>query len=243
MAAIRALAMTDVRNVARDSLLKFLIVYPLSLGFIIRWLVPFVAEGMADVHDLVQYYPLITALFGVVMAPTLLGTVIGFVLLDERDARTLLALQVTPLTGARYLAYRLLTPMVISLVSAYLALAVMDLTPVPLVAATPMVVLGSLCGPIFTLVLAGFAGNKVQGLAYMKGMGFFMIAPTVAWFVPEPWQWLLGVLPTYWPVKALWVLMEGGAVWPYLLAGLVVAAIYLIALLARFRQVMARLSA
>jgi hypothetical protein len=44
-------------------------------------------------------------------------------------------------------------------------------------------------------------------------------------------------------VIGLWVLMKSGLVWPYLPDGFAVVVIYLIALLARFRQVMARLSA
>lgn len=243
MAAILGLTRSDLRNVTRDSFLMFLIIYPFLLGPMMRWLAPFAAEGMAEIHDLTQYYPLLTALFGLLMAPTLLGTAIGFVLLDERDARTLLALQVTPLPATGYLAYRLLLPVIVSVASAYTILPVMNLTAVSPGMATPMILMGALCGPIFTLIMAGYAGNKVQGLAMMKAMGFLMIAPTAAWFVPEPWQFLLGVLPTYWPAKALWVALDGGAVFPFVLAGLAVTSVYLAALVARFRYVMANLSA
>jgi fluoroquinolone transport system permease protein len=44
--------------------------------------------------------------FLVVVMPALVGMVIGFLLLDQRDDQTLAALQVTPLTLNGYLIYR-----------------------------------------------------------------------------------------------------------------------------------------
>ncbi len=98
----------------------------------------------------------------------------------------------------------------------------------------PIAIAGSLLAPIFAFLLTAFAGNKVQGFAVMKGMGTFMIGPMLAWFVPEPWQWLLGIFPTFWPVKAYWLAAAGE---PYLLTlaiGAVYALILTVFLLRRF---------
>ena len=66
------------------------------------------------------------------------------------------------------------------------------------------------------MVLASVAGNKVEGLALMKGMSIFMFAPVAAWFLDAPWRWLPALVPTTWPAEALWRSMgvvEGAAWW------------------------------
>ena len=237
MGAVAALTLSDVRNIQRDSLLRFLLIYPWILGLLIRFLLPWITQGLTGRFDLLPYFPLLVSFFGVLITPQLAGYVIGFLLLDERDDGTLTALQVTPLTMNRYLAYRLTVPVVIGVASIFVVLLLANLIDVPLGPAIPVALLAGLEGPIFALMLASLAANKVQGFAIMKGLGIFFLAPFVAWFVAEPWQWLIGIFPTYWPVKAFWVMLEGGNYWPWLALGLAVHIVWLAALLKRFNRV------
>lgn len=240
MNAVQALTTTDLRSIRRDSLLKFLLFYPWALGLFLRFLIPFLTDGFADTFDLSPYHLLVATFFGVSIVPALAGFVVGFLLLDERDDDTLIALQVTPLSMNRYLGYRLALPLLISIASAYVVFALMNLAAPSPLGLLPILILAALEAPIFALLLASWANNKVQGLALMKGMGVFFIVPFVAWFVPEPWQWLLGIIPTYWPAKAFWVLQSGGNIWPWLAAGAIVHLLVLWPLLRRFNRVIVR---
>jgi hypothetical protein len=95
--------------------------------------------------------------------------------------------------------------------------------------------------PMVALGLATFAENKVQGLALLKGASVLMIVPIAAIFVPLPWQWALGIAPTFWPARLYWALgANAPSWWIYLLAGLVYQALLLAALLRRFERVMYR---
>ena len=242
MNAIQALSGADARNVGRDSLMKFLLFYPWILGLVMRYFLPFFTEGLAKTFDLRPYTLLLASFFGVIIVPPLAGFVVGFLLLDERDDGTLQALQVTPLPMNLYMLYRIALPTVLSVASAYIVLPLMNLVSVPYLQLLPIVLLAALEGPIFALLLASLATNKVQGLAVMKGMGIFFVAPTVAWFVAEPWQWLFGLIPTYWPVKAFWVLLGAestlsNSIWPFLGIGLAAHLLLLLPLLRRFNTV------
>jgi fluoroquinolone transport system permease protein len=237
-----ALTRTDLRNVWRDAFLKYMLVYPFVLGPALRFLIPRFTSGMAEVIDLTAYYPLLVALFGLILPPVLTGVTVGFLLLDERDARTLVALQVTPFTLIHYLAYRLLLPFAVGLLAAYALPPLLNLLPFRPLATFPLILTSALAGPLYTLLLASFANNKVQGLAVMKGLGFFVIAPVAAWFVPEPWQYLLGVVPTYWPVKAFWVMYSGGNSWLPLLIGALWHIVALWLALHLFRRSMMRMN-
>ena len=237
MGALRALAVADLRSVNRDTLTKFMLIYPWFLGLVVRWLVPVVTEGLAVLYDIRPHYLLIAGLFGFLMGPVLIGATIGFLVLDERDARTLAALQVTPLSMNRYLAYRLAGPLFLSLLAVYVSVPLMGLVEMAPWQLTLPAVMAALTAPLFTLLEASFAHNKVQGLAVMKATGVFLVAPAAAWFTPEPWQWLFGLLPTYWPVKVFWVLAAGEPVGLPLLLGFGVYLVYLALLLRRFNRV------
>ena len=240
MGAFRALTVADLRNVQRDSLLKFLVFYPWILGLAMRFLIPWIAASLAGTFDLTPSYPLLTGFFGILITPLLAGFVTGFLLLDERDDHTLTALQVTPLSMNRYLTYRLLAPVVIAVASTFIVIPLMNLIDVPVLELLPISLVAALGAPIFTLILATVAGNKVQGFAVMKGLGVFFLAPFAAWFIPEPWQWLIGVFPTYWPVKAFWVMLDGGNWWLFVALGLLVSVAWLAVLLRRFNKVVYR---
>lgn len=236
MTAVRALFVSDMRNILRDPLLRFLLIYPWILGLVMRWLVPFVTAGLADTFDLTPYHVLIASFFGILITPALAGYVIGFLLLDERDDKTLTALQVTPLSIHQYLGLRVAVPMVTSIISTWIVLALMNLMPIAYIQLLPIGILAALEAPLYALLLSSLANNKVQGLAVMKGMGILFLAPFVAWFVPMPWQWLLGILPTYWPVKVFWLQHGGDAWWGAIVMGLIMHLLYLVLLLRQFQK-------
>jgi fluoroquinolone transport system permease protein len=233
-----ALGPVDIKSIHRDPLLRWLMFYPLMLAGLIHWGVPWLAGYLLAQFqfDLTPYYPLLMS-FVLVMTPMLAGLVIGFLLLDQQDDQTLTALQVTPLTLTGYLIYRLSIPMGLSLVITMIifplsGLVTLGFGPLFLAAlsAAPL-------APFYALILAAFAANKVQGFALTKALGVLLVAPLLAYFVPPPWQWLLGLVPLYWPAKLLWLLHAGQTgLWPVLLFGLLYQGLVLSVLLRRFNR-------
>lgn len=228
MSAISALSKVDIKNIQRDSMMLFLLAYPVILGTLLRWLIPFVTEGLAEVFDLTPYHLLFTGFFGLLIIPMLTGYLAGFLLLDERDQNTLTALMVTPLPIQIYALYRVIAPVIISIVGVLIVIPFMGVAVVSPEKLLPLAVAAGLLSPIFALLLSSIAKNKVQGIAVMKGMGILTLGPFVAWWVPDPWQWLLGIFPTFWPVKAYWLAAAGE---PFLWVA-AVGVVYTLALLA-----------
>jgi fluoroquinolone transport system permease protein len=230
-ATVRALLVADSRNILRDDMLKYLMPYPIILGLALRWLIPFAQDGLQDQYDIVPLYPLLVSYFGTLIAPTISGLLIGFLLIDERDTGTLSAIEVTPFASYAYFAYRLTVPMALALVSTFIVIPLMGILQVDMASTLAIALLASLGAPIMSLVLVTFSANKVQGLAVMKAASLLMSAPFIAWFVPTPWQWLFGIFPSFWPVKAFWTAQAGGDWWWMMGAGVIVALIWLIPLL------------
>lgn len=57
----------------------------------------------------------------------------------------------------------------------------------------------------------------------------------VGWFVPDPWQWLIGVFPPFLIAKALWMALAGdGLWWLALILGIVFQAVLIRWMMQRF---------
>jgi fluoroquinolone transport system permease protein len=240
--AIRALGPIDVKGLWRDPFLRWMTVFSLGAGLLIRWGVPALAVRIQDQYqfDITPYYPMIMS-FNLVLMPTMAGMVIGFLLLDQKDDDTLSALQVTPLTLHGYLAYRIASPMLLSTLLTMVVMKVSNLTPIDPFALLGLSLAVAPVAPIFALFLAAFANNKVQGMALTKANALFTMPPVVAWFVHGPWQFAFVLVPTYWPCKAFWQYAEGRSDYGwYLLGGFVFLMLLLIPLTRRFMRVMTR---
>lgn len=242
LAAWRTLGPIDARSIARDSLLGWIVLLPPLLGLLLRFAAPALDTWTRQAFDfpLAPWYPLLMSNF-VLMAPMIVGLVMGFLLLEERDGDTLTALLVTPLPLVAYLRYRIALPTLLAGLVALVSYAAAGLTRVPAAVLLGVVGVSAFQAPLLALLLAGFAADKVQGFALAKAVGALLLAPVLAWFVAPPWQYLAGLLPTYWPVKAFWLAQAGlpGA-GICLGLGVLVNALLLWALVARFRRVVHR---
>jgi hypothetical protein len=234
--AWRALAAADSRLLLRDPLLGWVILLPLGLALLLRVLIPAIGAALDGTgFDLAAFHPLIMSGY-LMTAPGIVGMVVGFLLLDERDGRTLSALRVTPLSMRAYLTYRVTGPLIVGTLATLIGYPVVGLTPLPVSVLMPIAAVAALSAPTLALVLAIAAPNKVAGFAVVKVMNVVSLLPIVAYFIPPPTQLVAGVLPTFWPMRALWSAAAGEGHLPVLVIGSVVAAITIVAAAAIFER-------
>ncbi|MFZ6029240.1 MAG: hypothetical protein ACOYYS_16125 [Chloroflexota bacterium] len=222
---LRALGPIDVRSIRRDSMLSWMVFVPILSALILRFALPPLSERLLERYDfdLVPFYPALLAYFFVVMSPVIFSVVIGFLLLDEKDDRTLTALQVTPLSLNRYLAYRIAIPVVLTFVMMFIIFPLSGLDDLPPLYILLTATAAAPLAPMFALYLASIAQNKVQGFALMKLSGAILFVPIFAFFGDYTWELLFGLIPTYWPMKTYVLLTSGRAehAWIYLLVAVV----------------------
>lgn len=222
--ALRTLALADARILGRDPLLKWVLGLPLGLALVLRVLIPRIQQALiANGFDIAPYFPLVMGGY-LMTAPGIVGMVIGFLLLDERDARTLSALRVTPLSMRRYLAYRILLPLLAGTASTLVGYPLIGLTIVPFTSLLAIAAVAGVSAPLLALVLASAAPNKVAGFALVKVLNGVNLLPIAAFFLPVPLQYIAGVVPTYWPMRALWSAAAGEPYLVYLTIGAITAA-------------------
>ena len=239
----RSLGGIDARSVARDPMLRWLALFTPVFGLLFRWGVPPVTDALERRFgfDLVAYYPLLMS-FLPLIAAGMTGTVVGFLLLDQRDDQTLTALLVTPLSLGDYLRYRLGGLMVLSAVFGAVMLPLAGLTETTPLQAVVSAATAAPLAPIYALFLGSFAANKVQGFALAKAVGVVFVPCVAAYFVTGPWQNAFGLVPHYWALKVFW-LFDAGALGPALahaLVGVAWQAALLLLLVRRFSHVVRR---
>lgn len=219
---LRRLVRNDARLIFRDPMVSLLLAVSVLAGVLARFALPAIdaslAEGgvMPSAEGGMRFsdtFPLWVAYFGLWNSGQLPGTAFAFLLLDEKEDQTLLAMRVTPLPFHRYLAWRLALPFVLAVVAALLVVPLIGLAPLPVAQLLPMALCGALTAPIVALTLAMFADNKVQGFAYTKFVGVAGLLVLVSWFVPLPWQWLGALFPPFLVCKACWMALAGDPRW------------------------------
>ena len=221
LSSVRSLGAIDLRSIARDPLLRWMVVLTPALGLLFRFAVPPTAVVLRERlgFDLAPYETLLASFLPLAVAG-MVGTVLGFLLLDQRDDQTLIALLVTPLSLTDYLRYRVfvLVPPCVALTCVAVPLAgLVETSPLQLVVAA---FVAAPLAPIYALFLGAFAANKVQGLALVKAAGIVLLPAVGSYFVSGRWQIAFGLLPHYWPLKVFW-LFDAGAVAAALLHGVV----------------------
>ena len=233
--AVKALLQADSRLLWRDPLLGWILLLPFGVALLLRILVPRIGEALdaANGFDLSPYHPLIMGGY-LMTVPGIVGMIIGFLLLDERDARTLTALRVTPLSMRRYLAYRITVPLVAGTLVTLAGYPLVRLSPLPLRDLAPIALVAGLWAPLLALLLATAAPNKVAGFAVVKVLNSINLIPIASFFVPLPFQYAAGILPGYWPMRALWSAVTGDSYGLHLVVGAVASVLAISATAALF---------
>jgi fluoroquinolone transport system permease protein len=238
---LKSLGKSDLLNTIRDPMLGWLILFPIIISLIVRFLVPELAKWVAPWVDIVPYYPMVMGVV-IVFVPAMYGVLIGFLLLDERDDGILTAMKVMPVSMASYIAYRVSMPMAVGFVASLISLPIAGLVTVGPVYLVAVALVASMEAPLFALVFAVFAENKVQGFAIQKMLGAVMTAPLLAYLIDPKWEMVFWAFPSFWPIKAFWEAGIGGPnFWLYVAGAVIVHLVVIALLLWRFDRVMHKL--
>jgi fluoroquinolone transport system permease protein len=190
----------ELRNMRRDRMYLFFAIYPVILGGIGYFLVPYIEDNTPPGDPWAK----ILAMFFILMTGYIYGALTAFTLLDDKDDSVLMSLKITPISVKSYVIVKL----VVSFIFGFIAsLAVIYGTGflentsfgiILLVAIT-----GALQAPGVALIVNSFAENKVEGFVIMKLSGLILILPVVAFFVTGWVQNLLGIAPGYWAARII----------------------------------------
>jgi len=243
----------EIRTIVRDAMSVFLLAYPAFMFVLIGWLLPasLLKGGVAQTSPAYALTMIITFVVMISIGGFVGGALLGFSLLENKDEKTINSIAVTPISISGYVIFKSLYTYVLSVIgNLALILAIRwfasdaysftfgtmtfgfdNLTYWEIIAFS---FVSSLLVPAIGTLIASVAKNKIEGFTFMKSGGIvFMIPALVLLNAFSDWkQYLLGITPNFWPVKALLnsALNTQGAsdlpFWAYMLIG----GVYMLAL-------------
>lgn len=205
MNKIVTLTINDLRNIMRDSILRyFLLIVPLLFIVILIWLVPYLIKLFPVISD---YKDVIVSIL-LLELPMIIGFIISFMMLDEKDERVFTALRVMPVSLFQFLVYRLFFAVFFSFFFVFLMLYFNNLFEISMINILLNSLLFALITPIVVLLEVTFATNKVTGFTLFKGLNFILMIPVAGFFIHSDWKFLLGIIPSYWPMQSIYSVLN-----------------------------------
>lgn len=196
------LTINDLRNITRDNILRyFFFAMPFLFLLILVLVIPLVLKQFPI---LFEYTDVLISFFALEI-PMIIGFVVSFVMLDEKDERVFTALRVMPVSLWQFLFYRLFFVVFFSFVFDFMILYFNNLYDISMIHIVLNSFLFALITPIVILIEVSFATNKVTGFTLFKGLSFVAIIPVASFFITSKHGFLLGVIPTFWPIQLLYL--------------------------------------
>ncbi|MGM0462718.1 MAG: hypothetical protein ACQEQ4_09920 [Fibrobacterota bacterium] len=225
MSAIKVLGSSLIKSIFRDSFMLLILGIPLFMATLFRFVIPIAQGYLIDYFDLSDHY-IFATLFILTMAPMMSGMVIGFNLLDDRDENILTYMSVTPIRKEGYLLFKVFAPLLAVFVQSFFILLIFNLGEMNLLRLVPLIIILALETPMYALIMASVASNKVEGLAIGKLMGISVAGPVIAYFFTSWWKYCAGIMPTFWIAEAYFA--QGVTYWIFLGIGFLVHGCFLV---------------
>jgi fluoroquinolone transport system permease protein len=201
----------------------FFALYPLILGVVAWFLVPYLEDQGSVIAAQ------ITVLVFILMTGFVYGAITGFSLLDDQDDNVIMSLRITPVSVRTYLAIKLFVSYLSAIVATAAVIIVTDFLPDSGAGHLLMIILlSSLQAPFIALMINAFSRNKVEGFVIMKTTGILLLVPIASLFLSDWKELLLSVIPGFWPARLVSIALIPtsdpflGTAFAYFVSGIVV---------------------
>lgn len=190
---------SDFKLVFRDASLRLFLFIPLLILLVINPLLPALIERFPIISAYVPY----VLMGALVQASIMFGFIYAMVFIEEKETAVASVYGVLPVSKKGFVLMRLLLGVVISISMAWLVLVVQPFYKFSVIQGLGISFLAGLIAPMLALLVALLSKNKMEGMTWFKGINIFVSLPLLAYFVPDSYAWLFGILPAYWPYEVL----------------------------------------
>lgn len=212
----------EVKTITKDITNLFLLFYPFLMLFMMGFVIPRVLDKTADNNGKIIVLQLVVGL-ALSLGAYVSGAILAFSIIENKDDNTILNISVTPLSLKGYLIFKISYSFLFSLFSNMIIIGGLklfasdkfiitineqtigllnNLTWLKIIVFS---IVMSMFVPVCALLIASFSKNKIEGFTIMKSGGVLVLLPllTLLDFFQGAKQYLLGVLPNFWPIKAM----------------------------------------
>lgn len=212
----------EFKTIIKDPTNLMMVLYPFLVLFIVGVIMP-LAMDKVDNKNAAATTLLILLAAVLAVGVFVIGALLGFSLIENKDEKTILSICVTPVKVEGYTIFKVVYTYVFSFIGNLVIVGGLKIiakdTFVIETGAEPIYLLNnlswlqivifalvnSLFVPAIALIIGGVAKNKIEAFAMMKSSGFMIMIPalTLLNFFKDWKQYLLGFAPNFWPIKAM----------------------------------------
>lgn len=218
-------------QVTRDGMLLALLPAPVLVGLFLKFIIPFVNNIIVEKLSLslVPWYGLLDGML-ICLTPMLVAMIFAFLFLEEKDEGIGEFYKITPIGDYSYLMARIGIPMLWALIMTIILSAVFNISSILTMSIFTTSILSALMGFALSIMVVSVAKNRVEALAISKLMGISFLGLPIVWFIPSPYQYFAGFLPSFWIGKIIHVGINGFL----FIGGLLSCALWLIVFMRKF---------
>lgn len=188
-----------IRHISRDGMMVLLCFAPLLVLLLLGYVFPTYIEPLLP-FSISEYYILLDLMIAV-MTPYLFCFASSLAMLEEIDDNIAPYLSVTPVGKNGYLFSRLLLPAAISSLITVIFLNIVSLSDLSLLMIVMVSISTATLAMIISMIVIGFAKNKVEGMALSKLSGLLLIGLFIPSFISGGIQYIFGFSPSFWIAK------------------------------------------
>lgn len=135
----------------------------------------------------------------IITAITIGGILIGLNIIEEKESKTIKALNVSPMNRFEFILGKSIIGVLIPIVDVFLILWILNMLDINLIMILIMTLASSLIGIVIGFLIGVTSPNQIAGIANMK-MLFIIVGISImgAILLPEGKHFLLYWAPTYW---------------------------------------------
>lgn len=232
MKKILSLINADLRQIFRDKTLTVFLFGPMVLIVLLRLFVPYLTTQYPVIEP---YQPMIIMFAGIQTAISF-GFIISFIILDEKDENVLQVIRVLPISPFYFILYRLLFATVFSSLGAFLLINLSGIAYPGLMNSVLLSVQYGLTAPFITLIITTYAKNKVEGMAFFKGVDLILLLPLLSFFTEGNFAYIFSIIPAFWTYNLFNESISGGNILLYFSIGLIVYSTVIALLFIQFKR-------
>jgi len=196
---IRQTLKSDLKHMIREPIIGLMFFVPILISIVFKladlYLVP-VIETNFSVDIGLYYIYILSAIF--IISADMIGVVIGFMMLDDKDGHILELISITPLGKNGYLINRLGFMSAFTFIFTFVSYFILNIVKIPFYTLVFIALMLSIISASIGLLLSSLATDKVKGLTYAKGLNFIVVFCFADLFYVEYIRIISAIFPTYW---------------------------------------------
>lgn len=189
----------DWKQITREPIMMILFLCPVLIAMVFRLLTEFLMPiiFLHFNHNFTPFLPFALALT-LIFCPMMLGIVMGFMMMEDKDGKIIELMSVTPLAKQGYISNRLTFTVGATLIHTMISYIIMGQFILTLSAFLLLLIILSTFSIVIGLVFFSLATDKIKGLTYAKGLNLIVIFAFADLLKGDFIKTIALGFPTYW---------------------------------------------